>query len=205
MSQPDDLANRLPPQPGARILRAAQAAQWIDGYAFVQAAEQHARRLRDDSEATLREARSDAFEQARREGDEQVAALLAHTAARADAWLLSLEPGIAEMAVAIARQIIGELPSDERVLRCARQALSAFRQDQALTLQVPRAEVDALRRRLDQDGLDHIGVAADDQLAPGDACLCSPVGRVELGVETQLQHIRAALLGQGEQGGDVRP
>lgn len=205
MSLPDDLANSLPPQPGVRILRAAQTAQWIDGYAFVQAAEQHARRLRDDSEATLREARSEAFEQARREGDEQVAALLARTATRADAWLLSLQPAIVQLAVAIAREIIGELPSDERVVRCTRQALSAFRHDQTLTLQVPRAEVDALRRRLDQDGLDHIGVAADDQLAPGDACLCSPVGRVELGIDAQLQHIRASLLGHDEQGGEGRP
>jgi type III secretion protein L len=202
MSQPDDLIDSLPSQPGTRILRAAEAAQWIDGYAFMRAAEQQAQRLRNDSEATLRQARADAFDQARKEGDEQIAALLADTAARADAWLLSLQPSIAELAVDIARQIIGELPSEERVLRCTRQALSAFRQDQALTLLAPRAEVDALRRRLDQEGLDHIRVAADDQLAPGDACLCSPFGRVELGVDTQLQHIRSSLLGQDAQ--DVR-
>ena len=200
MSLPDELSNSLPTQPGVRILRAAQAAQWIDGYAFIQAAEQHAQRLRDDSEATLRQARSLAFEQARQAGDEQVGALLAQTSASADAWLLSLQPAVAELAVAIARQIIGELSADERVLRCTRQALSAFRQDQTLTLQVPRAEVEALRLRLDLEGLEHIRVAADDQLAAGQASLCSPVGRVELGLETQLQHIRDSLLGQDGEG-----
>ncbi len=39
----------LPTRPGTRIVRAADAARWIDDYAFVEAAHDEARRVREDS------------------------------------------------------------------------------------------------------------------------------------------------------------
>jgi type III secretion protein L len=85
------------------------------------------------------------------------------------------------------------------VVRSTRQALSAFRQDQALTLWVPPAEVDALRQRLTLEGL-AIAVDADEQLHAGQARLNSPAGSVELGLEAQLHNLRRSLLPFAEEG-----
>ena len=95
--------------------------------------------------------------------------------------------------------MLGELDNAERVVRCTRQALSAFRQDQALTLWVPPAEVDALRQRLKLEGL-ALAVDADEQLGAGQARLSSPAGSVELGLEAQLQTLRRSLLPFAEEG-----
>ncbi|KTB69592.1 type III secretion protein [Pseudomonas viridiflava ICMP 13104] len=187
----------LPTRPASRILRAAEAAQWIDGYAFVEAAHQQARSVREHSAQWLEQARAEGFERARQEGAEQVATLLAQTRADVDRYLAGLESSLAELALGIARQVLGEMDDRERLLRCTAEALSAFRQDQALTLYVPRAEVEGLRQHLAQDAplaLKSLSIVGDDQLEAGQARLGGPAGSVELGLDAQLDNLRRALL-----------
>jgi type III secretion protein L len=188
--------SELPNRPAARILRAEQAEQWIDGYAFLQAARQQAEAIRQESAQWLEQARAEGFESARQQGVEEVSALLADTAVRVDAWLAGLETSLADLALGIVREVLDDMDDADRVVRCTRKALTAFRQDQALTLFVPRLEVDGLRRRLKQEGdsLPAIAVEGDDQLAAGQARLSSPVGSVELGLDAQLQSLRRSLL-----------
>jgi|GEM_PF-396682 len=191
-----ELANQLPSRPALRIIRAAQAQQWVDGYAFLQAAKDQAEAIRKDSADWLEQARAQGFESARQQGAEQISVLLAETSQQVDGWLAGLETSLADLALNIVREVLDEMDDAERVVRCTRKALSAFRQDQALTLFVPRQEVDAVRRRIkaEQDSLPTIAVESDDQLSAGQARLSSPVGSVELGLEAQLQNLRRTLI-----------
>lgn len=191
-----ELANQLPSRPALRIIRAAQAQQWVDGYAFLQAAKDQAEAIRKDSADWLEQARAQGFELARQQGAEQISVLLAETSQQVDGWLAGLETSLADLALNIVREVLDEMDDAERVVRCTRKALSAFRQDQALTLFVPRQEVDAVRRRIkaEQDSLPNIAVESDDQLSAGQARLSSPVGSVELGLEAQLQNLRRTLI-----------
>ncbi|ANF86859.1 type III secretion protein [Pseudomonas antarctica] len=191
--------SELPSRPTARILRAEDAALWSDGFAFLQAAKAQAEQIKADSDQWLQAARAEGFESARQEGAEHVAQLLVHTQSQVQQYLSSLEASLADLALGIVREVLGDLDSADRVARCTRQALSAFRQDQALTLWVPPAEVDALRQRLTLEGL-AIAVAGDEQLGAGQARLSSPAGSVELGVEAQLQTLRRSLLPFAEEG-----
>ncbi|WP_122580272.1 FliH/SctL family protein, partial [Pseudomonas viridiflava] len=177
--------SELPTRPGTRIVRAADAARWIDGYAFVEAAHEEARRVREDSAQWLEQARAEGFEHARRQGAEEAAALLAQTSAQVDRYLAGLETSLAELALNIARQVLGELDGRERLVRCTAQALSAFRQDQVLTLYVTRNEVERLRQHIAQGplSLQALNVEGDDQLEAGQARLGSPAGSVELGLD----------------------
>lgn len=188
--------SELPTRPASRILRAEQADLWIDGYAFVRAAQEEAQSVRDNSEQWLEQARQEGFESARQQGAEEVSALLIETSLKVEAWLSGLESSLADLALGIVREVLDEMDDAERVLRCTRKALNAFRQDQALSLFVPRLEVEAVRRRLksELDNLPVITVESDDQLQPGQARLSSPVGSVELGLEAQLSNLRRNLL-----------
>ncbi|EPM69895.1 type III secretion component [Pseudomonas syringae pv. theae ICMP 3923] len=188
--------SELPSRPASRIVRAAEAAQWIDGYAFVEAAHRQARSVRENSAQWLEQARAEGFERARQEGAEQVAALLAQASLGVDRYLAGLENELAELALGIARQVLGEMDDRERLLRCTAQALSAFRQDQALTLYVPLAEVEGLRQQLGHAplALKALSIVGDDQLQAGQARLGGPAGSVELGLDAQLDNLRRALL-----------
>lgn len=191
--------NELPSRPAARILRADEAALWTEGFAFLQAAKDQAEQIRADSDQWLQAARAEGFESARQAGAEQAAQLLVQTQSQVQHYLSSLETSLADLALGIVREVLGELDNADRVVRCTRQALSAFRQDQALTLWVPPAEVDALRQRLKLEGV-ALAVAADEQLGAGQARLSSPAGSVELGLEAQLQTLRRSLLPFAEEG-----
>ncbi|MHC6226892.1 FliH/SctL family protein [Pseudomonas sp. X10] len=186
----------LPKRPAVRILRAAEAQLWTDGHGYLQAAREEAERIREDSARWLEQARAEGFEHGRAKGAEQVSELLAQTCVQVDAYLSGLETALADLALGIAREVLGELDDAERVVRCARKALVAFRQDQALTLFVPHQEVEAVRLRLrsEPDALASLAVESDDQLQPGQARLGSPVGSVELGLDAQLQALRRSLL-----------
>lgn len=188
--------SKLPTRPAARILRAEHVDLWIDGYAFLQAAKDQAQAIRHDSEHWLQQARAEGFESARQQGAEEVSALLGETSLKVDAWLAGLESSLADLALNIVREVLDGMDDAERIMRCTRKALSAFRQDQALTLFVCRHDAEAVRQqvRLQGAGLPAIAVDADDQLQAGQARLSSPVGSVELGLEAQLQNLRRNLL-----------
>lgn len=188
--------SELPTRPAVRILRAEQADLWIDGYAFLQAARDQAEAIRQDSERWLQQAHAEGFESGRQEGAEQVSALLGETSLKIDTWLAGLETSLADLALGIVREILDDMNDAERVVRCTRKALGAFRQDQALTLFVSRQDAEAVRQQLKLQELDlpAIAVEPDDRLQGGQARLSSPVGSVELGLEAQLLNLRRNLL-----------
>lgn len=152
--------------------------------------------IRQDSEQWLHAAREAGFESARLQGAEEVSLLLTRTAQQVDAWLSGLEASLADLALGIAREVLDDMDDAERILRCTRKALGAFRQDQALTLWVAPADARAVRERLHagMDQLPAIVVESDEQLQPGQARLSSPVGSVELGLDAQLTNLRRSLL-----------
>ncbi|MGY2169222.1 FliH/SctL family protein [Pseudomonas gingeri] len=193
--------SELPSRPGGRILRASEADAWRDGFAFLEAAREEALAIRNDSQQWLAEARAEGFASAEREGAQQAVLLLQDTARQVDAYLNGLESALADLALNIAREVMDEMDAGERILRCTRKAMGAFRQDQALTLYVPRAHLDGVRQALAADPLPTPGVTveADEQLAAHQARLSSPVGSVELGLDAQLAGLRRGLLPQAEE------
>ncbi len=196
--------SELPSKPGQRILRAEQAAQWIDGYAFLQAAREEAER----TQADLQQLRDQAYEEGRAaglaQGQREAAQLLARTAQQVDGYLAGLEAQMADLALGIARQVIGELDDATRLAQCTRKALDAFRHDQRLRLQVRPDQLEAVREQLRDLG-ERLEVEADEGLAAGHARLSSPQASVELDLHTQLQGLRQALLPGSLEGSDERP
>jgi type III secretion protein L len=186
----------LPTQPGPRILRADDAALWVDGYAFLQAAREVSETMRDENSQWMAQARAEGFESARALGAEQAAELLGQTAAQVDAYLAGLESGLVELVLGVVREVLDDMDNAELLVRCTRKALLAFRQDQSLTLFVPLSEVETVRQHLKTQSVSSpsIGVEGDDQLATGQARLSSKIGSVELGLEAQLRNVRRSLL-----------
>ena len=188
--------SELPVQPGQRILRSEAASQWIDGYAFLQAAREQAQAIQADTRQIEETARAAGFERGREEGLEEAARLIAATAGNVDAYLAGLESGLADLALGIVLQVLGELDRAERIALATQRALSAFRERQALTLHVAPGQVEALRLQLGPVLCERVTVSADDTLTNEQARLSSPVASVELTMEAQLRVLREALLPQ---------
>jgi len=187
-----------PTRPGARLLKAAEAAAWREGFALLEAARGEAERVHAELAQLREEARGAGFRAGVEEGRQQAARHLLETSAEVDRYLAALEPALAELALGIARQVLHDLAPDASLARRTRQALGEFRQEQALTLWVPLDRVAALRDALGELPAHRLGVEGSVELAGDEARLVGPAGRIELGLDSQLELIRQALLPPGE-------
>jgi type III secretion protein L len=183
----------LPDRPLGRIVRREDAGAWLDGHAFLAAARTEARRLMDDAGGAHEQACLQGFEQGLQEGRQHMADALAHQQARFEHWVAQAEPALADLALNIARQLIGDLSPQERLLALARQAMNSFATGGALTLQVPPATLEPAREWVANAGL-ALQVQADPLLQADQVQLSDGLGSVALGVDTQLHQLRNALL-----------
>lgn len=181
------LFDQLPREPTSRILRGPEAQAWQDGFQFLKAA-------KEAHEAE----RARGYAEGRAAGLQSAAQIVTETTLGADAYLASAQPQIAELALSIARRVMGDMAPADQVARAAANAINDFRREKALRIAVHPQTVDAVRKavtaRLAETGLDlRIEIEADPSLAP-DACFVrSPFADVEVSVNAQLDCIAKAL------------
>jgi flagellar assembly protein FliH len=159
-------------------------------------------------EAARREALVEARETLQREYEERVA--LERTAVsrlgeqfgkeRAK-YFADVEAEVVGLALSIAARVLHrEAELDPLLLRGAvKVALEKVQEGSAVTLRVPEEQVQDWQEIF--AGRDHVGliVLGDARLAGGDCVLETSVGRVELGIKTQLQEIERGFFDLLEQ------
>jgi type III secretion protein L len=162
------------------------------------------------ADAILSEARSEAQgvrDEARREGEQQAradaSAWMARAAIAAAKRESELESHIAELAIDVARTILGrEAASGPEVLRdVVRRALGHFRRARQVILQVHPDDLEFARshhRTWIPAGCDPdvIEIDAADGIERGGVVVHTDIGKLDARLETQLGAIARALAGQ---------
>jgi len=200
--------NALPPKPPVKIIRHEDADCWSDGYAFLQAAKQEADRQRSAAREAFEESRRQGFEAGRQEGEREAAALLADITAKADRYLAGLDQQVVDLSLAVVEKLLGRYRDAELVGMLARQALSAFRREQQVTISVAPSLADEVEKligeshpELAQSGF---AVVADPRLTGNQCVIASPLAVMNAGLDSQLSVIRAALAtAHGEMASDA--
>jgi len=114
--------------------------------------------------------------------------------------LLNAERQLLDLAVAIARRILGqEIARDQTaVLPIVQAALTKVRDQEQITVRVNPENYEAvlaarlqLQASLTRDNA--LTVAADSSLAQGDCVLETPYGKVDARIDTQLELVKTAL------------
>ncbi|MDQ7729753.1 type III secretion system stator protein SctL [Halomonas sp. SpR8] len=186
--------NELPPYPGKTILKAAEAAAWIDGYAFLEQVRRQADGIADEARRTSEKAYLEGFEEGRQAGETQAAELLTRTTQHVKTYLAGLDQSMADLCLQMVRRILGEFDDAELIGYCVRQALDEYRHDMAVTVRVAPdmvAQVEAILA--ERDGSLDCHVEGDAQLDARQCLLVSPVAVVDVGVDAQLKVLREAL------------
>ncbi|MGP9807838.1 type III secretion system stator protein SctL [Halomonas sp. AOP12-C2-37] len=186
--------NELPPHPGKTILKAAEAAAWVDGYAFLKQVRRQADGIADEARRTSEKAYLEGFEEGRRAGEAQAAELLDRTTQHVKTYLAGLDQSMADLSLQMVRRILGEFDDAELISCCVRQALDEYRHDMALTVRVAPELVAQVETLLtERGGHRECHVVGDAQLDAGQCLLVSPVAVVDVGVDAQLNTLREAL------------
>jgi flagellar biosynthesis/type III secretory pathway protein FliH len=193
---------------GARILKAAAPveARRIDGTVFdadrrvremVAAAEERARAIVAEAEGTRGRSLAAAREEGRREGEAQAAATLVRAAAERDRLLAGVSREVAQLALAVARKVLGDALSEPAgLLALAEAAVAAARGRREVVVRLNAAD---LRTLGGGEGLAAalrrapVTLREDPDLAPGVVVVETEAGHIDAGVEAQLEVLARAL------------
>ncbi|MBD8593440.1 hypothetical protein IFT75_08490 [Pseudomonas sp. CFBP 8758] len=184
------------PTPGRRIVRADEAAHWIDGQRYLQNAREQARHLLELAERQAQDLRTAARAEGLAEGQAAAGRQLVETAAGVERYLATVQEQLAELSLTLVRQVLDDLDAAPLIAQLCQRALHDFRDQQQLTLRVPPAQLAPVTSLL--DGLlgvvqVQIQVQGDASLGPRQATLSSPAALVDLDVDEQLRGLRFAL------------
>jgi type III secretion protein L len=182
----------IPSRPLTRIIRAEEAECWIDGYTFLERAKAEATAGAQDE---VSKARETGFDQGRKAGEAQAAALLMRTQADVARYLNSVEPMVAKLAMQIVERVIGAFDDVELVARAAQQALHGLREDEAVVVSIAPEVFGEVKQRLEamNSGVLTVRLAVDRHLSPRQCTFTTSSTSIDVGIDTQLEAIRMAM------------
>lgn len=176
--------------PTARIIPAAEADAWQDGFAFLARAHKESQALRDTVQAEIAAARDEGRAEGRAQGVAEAAALLLQTHAQVETYLDTLQPQLVDLAFQIVAEVLDGTPDADLIVRATRRALRTFRETEAITLSVPEARLAEVESQLSGTNL---RIAPDRHLTGRQCILTSAVSSIDISLDAQLQAIRAAM------------
>jgi flagellar biosynthesis/type III secretory pathway protein FliH len=194
--------------PETRILKAAApvAPRRVEAAVFdadrrvretVAAAAERARAVVAAAEAEREHILAAAREEGRREGEARAAATLLRAASERDRLLRESAPEVARLAVAVARKVLGrELADPGAAVGLAELALAEARPRREVVLRVHPADAPVVRDsggRLARALGRAVEVREDPSVPPGGAVVDTEGGRIDAGIEAQLEVLSRAL------------
>lgn len=188
----------LPRQPHGRILRAAEARAWQDGYGFLEVARHEAERLREVARRAYAAEYAQGYEDGKAEGDAEAARIVSETAAKVDRYLGGLEAEVINLALDVVRRMLGEFDVGLLVAKAARQAIAEVRRAKYLKVSVHPDAVNAVRDELRTilSGGDlglTVEIDTDNTLAVGACIVSTDIAVVDASIDAQLSAIAAAV------------
>lgn len=166
---------------------------------MIDAAEERARRIRSEAEAARDAIRAQAVEEGRREGLARAAGALAAAGAARDRLLAASEQEVVTLALRVARRILRlELADREgAVAELAARAVAEARERREVVLRVNPADGPAVRASEGALGATlvraRLVVREDPAVAPGAVVVDTEAGRIDAGIEAQLEHLGRVL------------
>ncbi|BAU89956.1 nodulation protein RhcL [Methylorubrum populi] len=185
----------VPPRlrPAGPVVRASEIGIWSEAQAGLAASHRHALDTREWARDLVERERARAQAEGRAAGAEEAARLVAGTAARAVDHLAALERELPGLVHGLVAEIVGSFEPGDALVRSVRQAITRLRPESEASLRVAPGDLEAVRAGLAGIDTGLLRVEADPVLQPGESCLRSAIGSIELGLEAQLRALRAGL------------
>jgi type III secretion system HrpE/YscL family protein len=191
-------ADRPGVAPGAQRLRAADHAQLVQAHEALASAEEQAAGIVGRAEAVRDQARLEGLAQGRAAARSELVAAVGDMQATLQGWVQQTEPQLVAMVLRCVREVVKDTDPEALVRGSIGRALTEMTAAPEIRVQVHethvaglRAELDALVARYDLRGVVRVEAAAT--LKPGDCIVESPLGTVDLRVESQLKFVHQTL------------
>jgi len=194
------LKDRPVPMAGQKILKAGEAADYLTVLELLAKLKARGEEQDQAAEAAYKKSQEDGYRDGLEAGRLEYADKIMETVLSSVEYLENLEVRLVKLVGEVTRKLLGEMDSQEVIVRLVRQALTAVRAERKLLIRVSAREEAVVRTGLagllkrPEGGTGFLEVAADPDLPPGSCLLESEMGVVEASLETQLRNLEKALL-----------
>jgi type III secretion protein L len=188
----------LPPRPGKRILKAAEAQAWRDGFDFLDAAKRRAAELNETARSAYGDSVAEGYRAGKAEGAAEAARLLAEVSAKVDRYFGSIEKDVIDLATDVIARVLGEFDAGDLVAKAARQTIAEMRRSRFIKVTVHPQAVEAVRDELEAIRAESafqgtIEIIADADL-PRDGCVvATDIAVVDATISVQIAAIAEAI------------
>ena len=187
--------------PGVRRLRSAEYLDLMAASQALAQARDQAGQIVRQAQSVSEDARRQGLQQGRAEARAELSDSVAQLRAQLSRWAQETEPRLMSIVLRCVREIVRGVDTDILVQDSVHRALAEMSAAQDVRIQVHESEAEALRaqvgalmERHDLRGV--IRVEASAALKPGDCIVESPLGVVDLRVESQLRFVQQTLAPQ---------
>ena len=184
--------------PGAQRLRAADHALLVQAHEALASAEQQAADIVGRAEGVRDQAHLEGLAQGRVAARSELLAAVGDMQATLQGWVQQTEPQLVAMVLRCVREVVKDTDPEALVRGSIGRALTEMTAAPEIRVQVHESHVAVLRTELDALVVRHdlrgtLRVEAAATLKPGDCIVESPLGTVDLRVESQLKFVHQTL------------
>lgn len=192
------LNGSITPLGGERVLKRADYARLEAGESVLVDLAREQQRTKQESARIFEEHRRRGYEEGLAKSDEARAAQAFETVSRAIRYFESMEDDMVDLLENALDKIADGLDKDKLVRRIIARALRDYRTLPQITIHIARAQEKTLHddiERLAQEARlsGMVKIAVNSRLEAGSCMLESPLGTVELGIDSQISALKSAL------------
>jgi len=184
--------------PGVRRISAAQYTALMDAHEALELAKSQAQTIVSQAGKVREQARQDGMGEGRAQARSELVSCVAALRGSVGGWVQSTEPKLVEIVQRCVRDVIKSVDTDQLVKDSIHRALAEMTTAPDIRVQVHESQVEALRAQVGEFIDKHalrgvIRFEAAMALKPGDCIVESPMGVVDLRVESQLKFVNQTL------------
>lgn len=187
------------PGSGQRVLKAADAALLMEANALIDAARAKADAIEQEAQQAYEQRRKEGYQDGQEEGRLEHAEKLMETVLSSVEFIEGIEATLVSVVNQAVRKVIGDLDSDERIVRIVRNALVMVRNQQRVIIRLAPADEPAVRTALAAmlqsrpESASFLDIMPDVRMERGSCLLESELGVVDASLETQLRALENAF------------
>lgn len=191
-------SGRIRPQPGTRVIKAAEYASLGPAQKVMDEARQAAAGIIREAQNAFRAEKQRGYEEGLRKAARQMAQQMTATALESQKYYHELQAQTIELVMAVVRKVLRDLEPRDLVTAQVKKALEHFKGCRKITLKAGPDTADVINRRLpaitaDNPGGSIIDVKSVPEMPAGDIILESETSIVEASLEVQLAAIEEAF------------
>ncbi len=192
------LSGSIAPLTNSRVLKSADYARLEEGGSLLEDLAREQRMAKQEAARSFEEHKQRGYEEGLAKSEEARAAQAFETVARAIDYFEGMEEDMISLLESALDKIADEIDKDKLVRQVIVRALRDYRSLPQITIHISRSQERALHKdieRLAQEarlaGL--VKVSVNSRLEEGSCLLESPLGTVELGINSQIASLKSAL------------